>query len=148
MNRILDVWVNKSWLDWLLIAAISVDFAWRGAIVILPRNNADSLLQTMSSIAVGMIGLGSVAATLIITTTPSSRMKQVMQEAGRELMDQIFGCIFAFLLCIFLFVLPYFKAYWMPYALANWLFILSSVLLLLRSVRLVILLRLFLRLLV
>jgi hypothetical protein len=148
MRRIFDFWVNRSGLDWLIVAVAAALFAKWGAITLLPQTGAEVLLQTVSSIAVGMIGLGSVTATLIITTTPSTKIHQAMQDTGKELIDQIFGCIFAFIFCIILLIFPFFKTDWMSYDIANWIFSLTLILMILRSLRLLALLRLFLLLIV
>lgn len=148
MRRIFDFWVNRPILDWFIVALVAAAFGKWGVVTLLPQTGAEALLQTVGSVAVGMVGLGSVTATLIITTTPSTKIQIAMQNTGRELIDQIFGCIFAFILCIVLFIFPFLKTAWMPYDVANWVFCLTFVFMILRSLRLLALLRLFLFLLV
>lgn len=115
---------------------------------LLSASNPDAVLQMMNAFAIGMVGLGSVVVTLIVTASPSARLTSVIQDSGKQLVSQIFGCLFAFLFCVILYVIPFLDAAWITHSLENQVLILTSFFLLLKSVRLLVLLKMFLSLLI
>lgn len=146
--KIVDMFINRLWIDWVVLTVIAGIFLKWGVVQILPSSDLASLYQTVISIAIGMLGLGSVTVTLIVTGTSNEKLRSVIASDGRSLFSLIFGCLFGYLICAVAVLALYFGGTASASAIENAVFVCASALLILRSTRLIWLLRLILNLLI
>lgn len=139
--RLFHRWIDRPWIDWigLLVAcAVIWEFAAKD---ILPAADRGSLYQSLAGIAIGMLGLGSVTATLIVTVTPNNRLRTVLDQVGGNLLKLIFGCLFNFLLVTGVYTALYFFPANTSEEYRNVLFVGGTIIMVLSSCRLIWLLR-------
>lgn len=138
---ILDRWIDRPWIDWgiLMVASIAT-WIWAGGDM-LPPVERGSLFQTLASISIGLLGLGSVTVTLLVTVTPNNRLRIVLDQVGGNLVGLIFNCLITFLISAAAYTALYFFPADSSNQYRNVIFVGGSILLALSSYRLIWLLR-------
>lgn len=139
--RVVDRWIDRPWLDWVIVALASVVVWFRLSADLLPTVERASLYQTLASIAMAMLGLGSVTATLIVTVTPNERLRAVKDQVGQNLIRLIFSCLINFLFSTAIYIWLYFYITPSSVEYRNALFVAGTTILFLSIVRLIWLLR-------
>jgi hypothetical protein len=145
--KISDLWIDHPAMDWLASAAIC-GAVWRlGYLGVLPDQDRGSLYQTLVSVAVAVLGLGTVSVTLIVTGTPTEKLRSAITASGRGLVGLMFSCLFGCLVSAAMYTALYFFSS-RQLALAGLLLLFATALLVFRTTRLIWLLRSVLNLLV
>ncbi len=134
---ILDRWIDRPWIDWgVLVVASAATWIYAGG-DILPAVERGSLFQTLASISIGLLGLGSVTVTLVVTVTPNNRLRAVLDQVGANLIGLIFTCLITFLVSTAAYTALYFFPAESSEEYRNVLFVGGSILLVLSSFRLI-----------
>lgn len=138
--KLVNLWIDHPIIDWIVTAIACGVAWWVGYLDLLPTQDRASLYQTLVSVAVAVLGLGAVTVTFIVTGTPTNKLQSAIEESGRGLVSLMFSCLFGCLLSAILYTGLYFVAAGQE-LLAGLLFGVASGLLVLRSIRLIWLLR-------
>lgn len=147
-RSLIDFWIDRVWLDWIAPVGAAICFLrWGPFDVAKLVAEKGSFFQTLAGISLGLIGVGTVTVTILVTTTPTGRLKATLQEAGRDLVDLTFACIAGLVLSTFAFTALFAVAVERA-ILWDVLFVSAVSLTLLRGVRLLWVLRQILRLLI
>lgn len=138
---IVDRWIDRPWIDWGILVIVSGATWTCAGGDILPSVERASLLSTLASISIGLLGLGSVTVTLVVTVTPNNRLRAVLDQVGDNLINLVFYCLIAFLICTATFTALFFFPADSSDEHRNTLFVAGTILLALSSYRLLWLLR-------
>jgi hypothetical protein len=94
-----DVWINRPVLDLLLGGTAScyiVDH--QDVLGQVPNSTWPTWYQTLAGAAGGLLGLGTVAVTLLYVVTNSARLEQVRAHLGHRLQRDFVGCMIGLLI--------------------------------------------------
>lgn len=103
-----DTWIDHPWIDWLMVAAIVVATLYFKFWHYLLLKEHGSFFQTAAGLSLGLLSLGTVALTLIVTVTPTKQLKTALQEAGKPLIRIMFACLAALILSTLAFTALFF----------------------------------------
>lgn len=92
---LIDTWLDRTWLDWLIASSLTAVAVFVDIWDYVQISDRSSFYQTMSGISLAFLSLGTVTVTLVVTVTPSSQLREVLAESGRDLITTIFKCLWA-----------------------------------------------------
>lgn len=92
MRRLIDVWVNRPTLDYLLVAAAAVIAVWSDPQT-PDAEYLSSWYQTLASVSGVLLGFGGVAVTVVFAVTPSRRLAKVYEATGPRLATLVMSCL-------------------------------------------------------
>jgi hypothetical protein len=108
INKIWDFWIDTPNLDWIISICLSITIIYYKLINYQQIQDHASFYSVLSSTAIGVLGLGSVAVTLVVTVPQSDNLRRVLTESGIELVKIMFKCLYDLVLAIFLLNILYF----------------------------------------
>lgn len=102
-------WLDRPIVDFLISLLLSIGVillrVWN--FVLIPEHGA--FYSAILAVALGVLSLGTVATTLIVTVPQNVKLNRAISQAGDNLLKIMFDClyvmVFAIALCIFLFLL-------------------------------------------
>lgn len=136
-----DRWIDHPRIDWLLIAVVTGIALYFNLWNYVSLKERGAFFQTAASLSLGLLSLGTVALTLVVTVTPTVQLKTALAEAGKPLVNIMFSCLYALIVSTLAFTALFFcDAPNLSYVRAG-LFSFAAATMILASVRLLWLLR-------
>lgn len=98
-----DYWIDRTWIDWAIAIALAITTARYRIWEIVEVTDHGAFYQTMTSVALAFLGLGTVAVTLLVTVTPSRDLRKALSESGQDLIRNMFRCLHGLILAAILY---------------------------------------------
>lgn len=136
-----DPWIDHPGIDWLLIAFATAVTLYLKLWNYVSLREHGAFFQTAAGLSLGLLSLGTVALTLIVTVTPTKQLKTALHEAGKPLVKIMFACLYALIISTLAFTALFFCEAPKPSYLRAGICVFAGGTMMLRSIRLVWLLR-------
>ncbi len=94
-------WIDHPIVDWIVAAASTVAVVYFQLATFVTIHDHSSFYQTIVGVSLGLLSLGSISVTLLVTTTPTGKLKSVHQEAGRALIGIMLWCLVVLVMTTF-----------------------------------------------
>jgi|GEM_PF-7132560 len=118
----IDYWLDRPFLDFLISFILSIIVVLLKLWNVIEIAEHSTFYSAVLSVALGVLSLGTVATTLIVTVPKNENMTKVINNAGDNLIKIMFDCLYilflSIILCIILFTLDGTTVYVFRYAIS------------------------------
>jgi hypothetical protein len=90
---VFEFWVDHTITDWVVAVLACVLVVRFDATSMVTVTSHATFYQTMVELSLGLLGLGGIALTLLLTVTPTDRLRIVIDKCGKGLVGIMFGCL-------------------------------------------------------
>lgn len=131
-----DLWVDTTWVDWTIAAALSAVVAYYRVWEFVEIKEHGTFYGTNAAIALGLLSLGTVAVTLLVTVPPSQQLREALSKTGRNMIGIMFRCLHGLIVATLLFTALFVLDTVDTSLLRSTVFMVAATIMLLRAVRL------------